>query len=75
MPRSWFSIKHDGSEDYPTMKTIAAALFRDFIGLVGCAAVSYGAWLIYNPLGFIVGGAFMVVAATFLSRVKKADNQ
>jgi hypothetical protein len=43
---------------------------RDAAGLAGCGLVSYGAWLIYDPAGFIVGGLVLVVGA-FMSA--KAD--
>ena len=32
-------------------------LLRDLAGLSGVGLVAYGAWLIYPPAGFIVGGA------------------
>lgn len=34
----------------------------------GLAAVTYGAWLIYKPLGFIVGGILSVAFALRVSR-------
>ena len=45
---------------------IAAAmpgLVRDLAGLGGVGFVSYGAWLIYSPSGFIVGGLLLIVGA------------
>jgi hypothetical protein len=39
------------------------ALFTDTLGLVGIGGVSYGAWLYAQPLGFIVGGAFLITLA------------
>jgi len=36
-------------------------LVRDLIGLAGLALIAYGAWLIYEPAGFIVGGLLLVV--------------
>ena len=45
---------------------IAAAmpgLVRDLAGLCGVGFLSYGAWLIYPPAGFIVGGTLLIVGA------------
>lgn len=46
--------------------SLAPALGRDSVGVAGAALVAYGAWLIYEPAGFIVGGA-MLLAAAWLS--------
>lgn len=43
-------------------------LLRDLTGLAGLAAVSYGAWLIYEPAGFIVAGAFAAALAVLTAR-------
>jgi hypothetical protein len=40
---------------------------RDVAGLCGVGLVSYGAWLIYPPAGFIVGGAMLIVGALLLA--------
>ena len=45
------------------MKPQAVTLIRDLLGLVGVAAMSYGAWLIYEPAGFIVGGVIVAAVA------------
>lgn len=45
------------------MKRIAKALkalipdLEDVLGFGGVASMAYGAWLIYEPAGFLVGGA------------------
>jgi hypothetical protein len=39
---------------------------RDFVGVCAVASISYGAWLVYPPAGFIVGGA-LVLAGVFAS--------
>jgi hypothetical protein len=41
---------------------------RDLVGYGGCAAVAYGAWAIYHPAGYIVGGALLVAGAIFTPR-------
>lgn len=50
---------------------VAAAipvLLRDGIGLAGAAAFTYGAWLIYEPAGYMVAGILMVAIAALLAR-------
>lgn len=36
--------------------------------LVGFAAVTFGCFLIWPPLGFIVGGALLVIVAYLIDR-------
>jgi len=44
-------------------------LLPDALLLVGAAGVSYGAWLAYQPLGYIVGGALAMTAALKLASI------
>lgn len=44
----------------------APTAFADLAGMGGLGAISYGAWLIYQPAGFIVAGA-LVVAIRYLA--------
>lgn len=48
------------------MKKLTAAI-PDLLIVAGAGSVSYGAWLIYAPAGFVVGGllalAFGILAA------------
>jgi len=39
------------------------ALVRDIAGVAGVALVSYGAWLAWQPAGFMVGGALLIAGA------------
>jgi hypothetical protein len=39
----------------------------DTLMLLGAAGLSYGAWLMYAPAGFIVGGVLLLVAG-YLTR-------
>lgn len=41
---------------------------RDLIGIMAVASMSYGAWLIYEPAGFIVGGALVLSGVVVLAR-------
>ena len=52
------------------VRAIAAAvpsLLRDLAGLSGVGLVAYGAWLIYPPAGFIVGGCLLILGALLLA--------
>lgn len=52
------------------LRTVAGAvpgLVRDLAGLSGVGLVAYGAWLIYPPAGFIVGGCLLILDALLLA--------
>lgn len=38
-------------------------LLVDIAGLAGAGSLVYGAWLIYEPAGFIAGGCLLLAAA------------
>jgi hypothetical protein len=42
-------------------------LLRDIAGICGVSLVSYGAWLIYPPAGFIVGGMLLTLGTLLLA--------
>ena len=42
-------------------------LMRDVVGLGGVGLVSYGAWMIYPPAGFIAGGILLIVGALLIA--------
>ena len=46
---------------------IASYSFEHLMFLGGLAMIAYGAWLMYKPAGFIVGGWFMVKVAFLVS--------
>lgn len=48
-------------------------LIADGLGLAGAASLSYGAWLVFPPAGFIVAGALLLVAAWLTAG--STDNQ
>ena len=64
------------------MKLLAAAvrnvamvmpgLVRDLAGLCGVGLVSYGAWLIYPPAGFITGGLLLIIGALMVALGNRA---
>lgn len=40
----------------------------DVAGLAGSASISYGAWLIYRPAGFIVAGVLLLTGSILAAR-------
>jgi hypothetical protein len=48
------------------------ALVRDFAGLSGVGLVSYGAWLIYPPAGFITAGILLIVGTLMIALGNRA---
>ena len=64
------------------MKLLAAAvrnvakavpgLVRDLAGLCGVGLVSYGAWLIYPPAGFITAGILLIVGTLLIALGNRA---
>lgn len=50
------------------MKHIQTML-PDTLMVAGGAALSYGAWMVYAPAGFLVGGALLVAAGVLLAKV------
>lgn len=42
----------------------------DLSGIVGAGLISHGAWLIYRPAGFLVGGVLLVAASLLLARAE-----
>ena len=50
------------------VKRVVPALLFDLFGLIGVGLFSYGAWLAWQPAGFIVGGALLMAAALFVAR-------
>lgn len=47
-----------------TLALIGKIIF-ELIQLLAVAAISYGAWLTYEPAGFIVGGLLVLVGTMF----------
>jgi hypothetical protein len=45
---------------------------RDLVGLSGVGLVAYGAWLIYPPAGFIVGGCLLILGALLIALGNRA---
>lgn len=43
----------------------------DALMVAGAAAVSYGAWMIYAPAGYIAGGVQLIAAGVLVARGAK----
>jgi len=53
------------------MRRLAKALpdiLRDLLGLCGAGSIAYGAWLVFPPAGFIVGGLLLLGGAWWHAR-------
>lgn len=50
------------------LRVCAAGLLPDALMLAGVGGISYGAWSVYEPAGFIVGGCFALAGGVLLSR-------
>lgn len=45
-----------------------------FLYIAGLSAVVYGFWLLFHPLGWIIGGVFLFAIALLIDRMtKEAD--
>lgn len=51
------------------MKKILTSIIPDMLMLSGAAGLSYGAWLIYEPAGFLAGGALLLAGGVLTARV------
>ena len=57
------------------LRVVAVAmpgLMRDVAGLGGVGLVSYGAWMIYPPAGFIVAGILLIVGTLMIALGNRA---
>ena len=45
-----------------------AEIVIDVAGVAGAALISFGAWCVYEPAGFIAAGAQLLLGAVLLSR-------
>lgn len=51
---------------------VVPGLVRDMAGLCGVGLVSYGAWMIYPPAGFITGGLLLIIGALMVALGNRA---
>jgi hypothetical protein len=49
--------------------------FLDCMGAAGCASLTYGAWSIYHPAGFVVAGVLLIAITLACARDLKAPGQ
>jgi hypothetical protein len=43
----------------------------DLLMTIGAAVLCYGAWLVYEPAGYLVGGTLMITAGVLAARATK----
>lgn len=55
-----------------TIAGVMPGLIRDLAGLCGVGLVSYGAWMIYPPAGFIVAGILLIVGTLMIALGNRA---
>lgn len=55
-----------------TIAGVMPGLMRDLAGLCGVGLVSYGAWMIYPPAGFIVAGILLIVGTLMIALGNRA---
>lgn len=48
-----------------------AGWLPDILIIAGVAAISFGAWMVYEPAGFIVGGLLALAGGVLLARGAK----
>lgn len=53
---------------WPRVRSALPAVGCDLVGLTGAGLIAYGAWLIYQPAGFLVAGVQLMAAAWLLAR-------
>lgn len=51
------------------MKKMLISILPDVLMLAGAAGLSYGAWMIYEPAGFLVGGTLVLIGGILTARV------
>ncbi|QLY37558.1 hypothetical protein HV164_13990 [Citrobacter freundii] len=53
-------------------------ILAPLVGVLGALLLSFGAWQIYPPAGFVVGGALCLfwswMVARYLDRLPQSDN-
>ncbi len=55
-------------EQIRTALAAAKSWLPDILMMSGASGISYGAALVYEPLGYVVGGVFALIAGWFLAR-------
>ena len=62
-----------GAQAAGWLRALGAAALNwrpDMLMAAGAATVSFGAWQVYRPAGWIVGGAFLLLAGVLEARKK-----
>ena len=62
----------------PQLLATAKGIVRDLMALAGVAAIAYGCWLAWVPLGYIVGGLIVsggAIALAYLESRSTGDGE
>ena len=46
-------------------------IIPDLLCLAGGASILYGCWLVYPPLTYLIGGAFLIALGVWIQRRQK----
>ena len=50
------------------MRKMLLSILPDVLMIIGAASISFGAWLAYQPAGFVVAGAMAIAAGINIAR-------
>ncbi len=50
-------------------------MLKTALCLLGLAAIVYGFWLMYRPLGFIAGGMLLFILALIIDRIQEHNTR
>jgi Flp pilus assembly protein TadB len=53
----------------------AASWFQAFLLIAGLLLFVYGAYLIWHPLGFLIGGAVVFAIGLLMNKISEAQNR
>lgn len=48
--------------------SVLPGVICDAAGFCGAAVIAYGAWLVYQPAGFLVGGALLIAGSVLFGQ-------
>lgn len=48
--------------------SVLPGMLCDAAGFCGAGSVAYGSWLVYQPAGFLVGGALLIVGGVLFGK-------
>jgi len=67
----WKSVRANYLAFIAKAREFTPGTIEHLLFVAGLAVITYGAWLIYKPLGFVAGGWFMVKLAYAMAVERK----